>query len=68
VQGEDKEEELGGGTHRESVQGGGAPFNPTADCDDIDPYARHRHMSRCGYALIYGSEARQADDYKSALW
>jgi hypothetical protein len=41
---------------------------PTADCDDIDPYARHRHTSRCGYALIHGSEARQADDYQSALW
>jgi hypothetical protein len=40
----------------------------TADCDDIDPCARHRHTSRCSYALIYGSEARQADDYKSALW
>ena len=46
----------------------GSYLEPTADCDDIDPYARHRHTSRCSYALIYGSEARQADDYKSALW
>jgi hypothetical protein len=28
------------------------PRSPSADCDDIDPYARHRHTSRCGYALI----------------
>ena len=24
-----------------------------AHCDDIDPYARHRHMPRCDYALNY---------------
>jgi hypothetical protein len=29
VQGEDKEEGLGGGTHRESMQGGGASYNPS---------------------------------------
>src|SRR3712207_1589879 len=40
----------------------------TADCNDIDPYARHRHTSRCSYALIHGSEAQQADDYQAALW
>jgi hypothetical protein len=27
-----------------------------ADCDDIDPYARHMHMPRCDYAFIYGSK------------
>ena len=50
------------------VRGFFRTMGTTADCDDIDPYARHRHTSRCSYALIYGSEARQADDYKSALW
>jgi hypothetical protein len=34
----------------------------TADCDEIDPYALHKHTSpRCGCALINRSEARQAD-------
>jgi hypothetical protein len=31
----------------------------TADCDDIDPYARHRQTPpRCDYALIHGCESR----------
>src|SRR5215207_4412515 len=29
-------------------------FEHTADCDDIDPYARHWHTPRCDHALIYG--------------
>ena len=29
----------------------------TAQCDDIDPYARHRHMPRCDYAFIDGSRS-----------
>jgi hypothetical protein len=30
--------------------------DPTADCNDIDSCARHRHTPRCDYALICGSE------------
>ncbi len=30
----------------------------TADCDDIDPYARQRHTPRCDYDLLYGYESR----------
>jgi hypothetical protein len=37
----------------------------TANCDDIDPYERHRHTSRCGYALKYSSEVRQVDETTS---
>ena len=35
-----------------------AAIGTTADCDDIDPYARNRRTSRCDYALIYDSESR----------
>jgi hypothetical protein len=38
---------------------------PTADRDDVDPHARHRHTPRCDYALIYGSESRKPDNYQS---
>jgi hypothetical protein len=40
----------------------------TADCDDVDLYARHRRTSRCGYALIYGSGAQSSDDYQLCSW
>src|SRR5215216_1073963 len=32
--------------------------SPTADCDDIDPYARHKYTPRFYHALNYGSESR----------
>jgi len=31
----------------------------TADSDDVDPYAHHKHTPpRCDYALMYRSESR----------
>jgi hypothetical protein len=47
------------GIHPSAWNGDSPKFWPsTADCDDIDPYARHRHTPRCDYALTHGSEPR----------
>ena len=41
----------------------------TADCDDIDPYARQCHALHCGHALLRLLSGRDGGEYRwSALW
>ena len=44
-------------------------FLATADCDDIDPYARQCHALHCGHALLRLLRGRDGGEYRwSALW
>jgi hypothetical protein len=45
------------------------PGGSTADCDDIDPYARQCHALHCGHALLRLLSGRDGGEYRwSALW
>jgi hypothetical protein len=54
---------LGGGESLSKGEGS------TADCDDIDPYARQCHALHCGHALLRLLSGRDGGEYRwSALW